>query len=428
MLLSNHPMIRVLKGLKGNPRACVLLEPLWGVPFNLYFPFVSLYMFQLGVPDERIGLLLTVGMLFQMISLVFGSVLVDRIGRRRSTLLFDLLRWSVPTLLWMLAQGFWWFFAAAIFNGLFHCSQVSYHCLLSEDAEPSKLVDIYTWTTVAGLLSVLFAPVAGIMVRSLSLVPALRILYGFAFVLMTAKSILLYRMTTETKQGVIRMEESRSETYGQMLHGYRDVLKQIFRTPATLQILAILVFMQIAGNAMGTFFPLFAVQNAGAPDWLIAYIPMIGSLVMLVFYFTLQHRIDRFPLRRTMAGGLFLFLAGIALFLVSPVLGLAVLIASVLVDATGEALVRPREQSLLVLYVDPQERARVTGLLQVLLIALAAPFGWITGWLSSISRYLPFLLAALMYLLCAVVLLFGRPVEQDALSEKQAGAFNSPGT
>ena len=45
---SNH-MIHTLVTLKGNARACTWTEPLWGIPNNLYLPYVTLYMTALGL-------------------------------------------------------------------------------------------------------------------------------------------------------------------------------------------------------------------------------------------------------------------------------------------------------------------------------------------------------------------------------------------
>ena len=39
--MKNHPLVRALLELRGNPRACVFTEPLWGVPYNLYMPFAA---------------------------------------------------------------------------------------------------------------------------------------------------------------------------------------------------------------------------------------------------------------------------------------------------------------------------------------------------------------------------------------------------
>ena len=59
--IARHPFISALTGLKGNPRACVYTEPLWGIPFNLYGPYVTLYMYALGLGDSRIGLVISIG-------------------------------------------------------------------------------------------------------------------------------------------------------------------------------------------------------------------------------------------------------------------------------------------------------------------------------------------------------------------------------
>ena len=39
-----HPLIQVLADNGGNPRTLVLIEPLWGIPYNLIAPFTTLYM------------------------------------------------------------------------------------------------------------------------------------------------------------------------------------------------------------------------------------------------------------------------------------------------------------------------------------------------------------------------------------------------
>jgi Na+/H+ antiporter NhaD/arsenite permease-like protein len=49
-------------------------------------------------------------------------------------------------------------------------------------------------------------------------------------------------------------------------------------------------------------------------------------------------------------------------------------------------------ESLVALHVDPAERARILGILQMTVMFVSAPFGWIGGLLSSVSRNLPFVL------------------------------------
>ena len=102
--LSGNAVIDTLIHLEGNTRPCLYLEPLWGIPYNLYLPFVSVYMSALGLTPTQIGLLSTLSLVSQMVWSLLGGVLTDKLGRRLCTLIFDTLSWSVPTLLWMLAR------------------------------------------------------------------------------------------------------------------------------------------------------------------------------------------------------------------------------------------------------------------------------------------------------------------------------------
>ena len=58
--MKKHSLFTTLQNLKGNPRGCVYTEPLWGIPFNLYVPYVSVYMLALGVSKEQIGLIASI--------------------------------------------------------------------------------------------------------------------------------------------------------------------------------------------------------------------------------------------------------------------------------------------------------------------------------------------------------------------------------
>src|SRR5674476_518609 len=99
-----HSLFKTLTDLRGNPKACVLTEPLWGIPYQLYAPYVSVYMLDLGLKDSQIGLLVTIGMTMQIFWALLGGAITDKLGRRKTTFFFDFIAWSVPTLIWAIAQ------------------------------------------------------------------------------------------------------------------------------------------------------------------------------------------------------------------------------------------------------------------------------------------------------------------------------------
>ena len=407
-----NPLFNTLITLEGNPRACVYTEPLWGVPYNLYAPYATLFMYSLGVKDSQIGLLLSIGMMVQVLASLAGGIATDKLGRRRTTFIFDVLAWSIPCLLWAFAQNFWWFFIAALFNSMWQVTNNSWGCLLVEDADKKKLVDIYTWITVSGLLAVFFAPLSGFLVSGFSLVPVVRCLYIFSFLSMTAKFIVLNNMSTETTQGKIRMEETKSQSISKMLGEYLGVFKDIISSKPMLTVLAIMFITNTTNMVTTNFFALYVTKNLLIPESWVAYFPMARAAVMLSFIFLLQGRINRLPFRPVMICGIIFYLVGIVTLLLTPSGNTGLLVIYVICEAIGYALLFPRKDSLIALFLDPQKRARVQGLMYVLMLGMTTPFGWLTGLMSEADRSLPFIFSIVLFATCGIFIALSKEMRQ----------------
>ena len=423
--LREHPLFRMLFALQGNPRICVLTEPLWGIPYNLYAPYVGLYMAALGLSDYRIGLVATFGAFFQMFGALFGGIVTDKLGRRRTTFIFDFISWSIPALIWMCAQNFWWFFAAVVFNSMWQVTDNAWSCLLVEDCDPKKLVDVYTWVNVSGLLAVFFAPISSLLVGTFSVVPAVRFLYGVTFVMMTTKFIILYKYCTETGQGRVRLRETKGVSVWKMMGGYRHIFVQILRSPATLAVLALKVLINITQMINTNFFGLYVTRGLGLPPGFVALFPMVRAGVMLLFIFTIQHRLNRMKYRPVMMAGAGLYLVANALLLFTTGLSLWLLVPYILMDAFSCALLIPRQDSLMVLFVDQQERARTLGLMFVITLGFTSPFGALVGRLSELDMKLPFVLNTAIFAMILLLVLLCKPLKehderQQAESEEEA--------
>ena len=164
--LKMHPLLRVLADNRGNPRTLVLIEPLWGIPYNLIAPFATLYMYTQGVADVQIGLILSVTMVVQVLFSFFGGILSDKLGRKFTTMMGDFFGWALACLVWAVSNNFWLFLAAALLNCFEQINQTAWYCLLIEDAHPKDLVGLYTWVNIGGLVAVFFAPLSGLFVSS----------------------------------------------------------------------------------------------------------------------------------------------------------------------------------------------------------------------------------------------------------------------
>lgn len=399
-----HPLLATLTSLRGNERICVLTEPLWAIPFALYTPFFSVYLHALGISDRRIGILLSLAMFCQVFAVLFGGILTDKFGRRMITFVVDLFAWSMPALLWMLAQDFWWFVAAAVFNSLWQVTNVSWNCLMVEDCDKSKLVHIYTWCTIAGLLSVFFAPLASLLVAQYTMITAFRILMAVMAIMMTTKFVILFLLSKETGQGQVRMRETKGVPVSKMLGEYRHLIRQMLKTPETLQILAIMVIINITNTVTLNFFGLYTTQNLGLAEQNLALFPIGRAAVMLLFIFAVQGRLNQLSFKIPMLTGLVLYIASQVVLISAPKDNLAFLLIYVLLEAFAYALVIPQKDSLQVLMIDPAERARIFALLIAAMIGISAPFGWIAGELSQQDRSWPFILNIILFVGCFMLI------------------------
>lgn len=411
MNFRDHPLFATLFNLKGNPRACVYTEPLWGIPYNLYIPYASLYMLALGLDDAKIGLLASIGMAFQVVFAMLSGAITDKFGRKRTTFFADLLCWSVPCLIWAASQNFYFFLVAAIFNGMWRVSANSWTCLLVEDAEPEQMVNIYAWIYISGLLAAFFSPLAGLLVGHFSLVPTVRVLYLFSFVMMTTKFVVMNHFVTETRQGQIRIGETQGQPLRSLLRGYQDVFGQLLRTPRTLVTLGIMLVMSITALINSTFWAILVTERLGIPDEVIVLFPFVKSAMMLVFFFFVLPRVGTKRFLVPMIFGFVCYIVGQCLLIGIPVAlplawVVAALVAAALLEACAAALVGPFADSLVAATIDPAERARIQAILYVIVILLSSPFGWIGGQLSSMNKILPFVLNIALFLIGAVLAIF----------------------
>jgi MFS family permease len=396
-------LINVLRNLRGNPKACVFTEPLWGLSMNLCLPYASVYMLALGLRDADIGLVTTVYMLSQVVFGLLGGIITDKLGRRLTTAVFDFFAWCIPCVIWFLAKDFWFFFGAALVNGMMKITQNSWDCLLVEDAEKEQITKIYSLVIICGQLSALFAPIASILVARLTLVPAVRILYINAFIVMTTKIILLYVFSRETGTGIIRKRETKGKSLFALLAGYGGVLKIIGKSRGTIFSLVIAALVGAVNMVNVTFWQVIASRRLSVPDALLPLFPMFRSILAIVFLFTVIPRLlnnGAAGLKRPLLIGFAAYIVGQAILIITPG-GLgpatcAILCVSLVFDGFGNGSLMMLAESLVALYVNKAERARVMAIQHMVIMLATAPFGWIGGLLSGVSRTLPFALNILL--------------------------------
>lgn len=390
-------LFTVLKNLRGNARGCVLTEPLWGIPYNLYIPYLSVYMRELGLELHEIGLITSIGLVFQIVAALMSGVITDKLGRKRATLIFDILAWSVPTFIWAISQNFYYFLAAAIVNSLWRVTMNSWTCLLVEDTDPQQLIDVYSLIYISGLLVAFFAPLAGVFIDRFSLVPTMRGLLLFAMLMMTIKFVTMNMLVTETRQGVVRMQETRHQNVLTVLKEYGGVFKDLLKARPTILTVGIMIVASICSTISNAFWAPYVKEIVLIPAEHLALFPFVKSGIMLLFFLFVMPRLSSLNFKTPMLLGFAGYLVSLALLVTAPQKSYLALVISVLIEACSLAMIGPFLDKMIVVTVDAKERARIMAIMYVVMIGVTSPFGWIAGNLSEINQLLPFILNMVLF-------------------------------
>jgi MFS family permease len=403
----------ILKSFKGNARGCLVVEPLWGIPYNLFIPYAAVYMLELGCTDEHIGIITSVGLFFQVFFSFISGYITDRLGRKRTTLIFDCIGWSLAVLIWAFAQNFYYFLVASIVNSFFRIVHTSWTCLLVEDTSPEERVHVYTWIQVAGLLAGFFAPIAGWLVKRYGVVPAMRGLYLFAFVSMTSMFFIRNRITHETQMGLIKMQTTKGFNVIEVLDEYRKICMQLLKSPHTMLAFALMLFNNVQITLRNTFSAILYTKGLGLSEETIGMFAATTSAIMLFIYLFVMPTLGKLKVTRPLFWGFVLSIISNGIFVLSPPGKLYLSVLAIVIGATGMALIYPFVESLVANSINDEDRAKVMSILYVLVLGLTTPFGYIGGLLSSVSPKLPFVLIMVTFGISVMLLFILENIERQ---------------
>lgn len=410
--LRNHVLAQTFRELKGNPKWSICTEPLWFIPYSLFMPFQTLYMRKLGLSSVEIGTTVTVGFILQMFCALIGGVITDKMGRRKATVIFDTLGWTVPCLIWAFSQNFWWFLTAAAVNAAFQITNTSWNCLFIEDCPPKHITNAFTLIQMCGMLSVFFSPLAVILVGKYDVVPVMRWLYFIAALSMLAKFLLLYHFGGETQVGKKRMEETKNLSYFSMMKGYGTVFLTMIKSGKMRLVVYLMAFTNIIQIATTNFFSLYVTEKIHLSDELVAVFPVLRTLVMLAFVIGLQNLFQKLRMKVSFLVGFLMYIASHLLLLLTPEKNLLLVMGYTILEAAAYAVIIPRKDALMAHYVEPKERSRIYALYNVLMIGISVPFGSLIGWMFEVNPGLPFLFNIALFGLCILLTMGSRDLSR----------------
>ena len=288
----SHPLWRTLKSLKGNQKACVITEPLWSIPNNLYLPFASMYMVAIGVQDKQIGMVISFGLAMQLIWGLLSGAITDKYGRRKMMLVFGLISWTIPCILWATAKNYPYFLLAVFFNSMWQVTGNCFSCMIIEDSDSKELVNIYTILNLMGLLSGFISPIAGVCIDRFTLVPTMRVIYILSMTMMAIKFILQYHMSYESDTGKQRIKECKDKSVFSLTFGGWGVFVSHLLHPRILLCVIFMALVTCFNIIQATFWPLFITTAYGVSNSMLSVFPLVTSITTIMVYMLVTPHIN----------------------------------------------------------------------------------------------------------------------------------------
>lgn len=388
--------MRFLSDLPRNTRNCIKVEPLWALFGGMIFFYVPLYMKEIGLSEVEMGVINTVNLLFSFVFHFFAGPITNRLGRKRTTLIFDLISWSIPMFIWAVAQNFWYFLIAAGINAFVKVVYVSWYCLLTEDAPQDKRAKAFGLIYLINYATGIFTPITGFLIARFGTISTMRVVYALGLISMTSMFIIRNAFTTETRAGREIMDKHSGLSLPQSLKSYILTISRVFQNRNIILISLVYIITNFI-ISMNFFQILYLKEYLGFSEKAVSITPGINALINVILYILVVPRLSRFAEEKNLAAALGVGLVGSLLFLAIPKNNLFVLIAVAGILAISNFIMQTYRDSVFMNKVGEHEKADLFGAVQTLTALVCIPSGYIGGLAYSISPVIPFILIAVLF-------------------------------
>jgi len=412
---------KLLADLPPNARHSILWEPLWAVPGTISIYYATLYQKAAGLDTLQIGLIASAGLYLAFCAQLVAGGITNRLGRKRTTLIFDLLSWSVPMFIWSFADTFWLFLLAGLCSALSRVVNLSFFLLVTEDATEEQRPRIFAAIKLVVMAAGLLTPLAGVAMAGFGTLPTLRGVYLLGGVSMTALFLIRNHLTVETAAG---HQATAAHASTGILSGLAKGLRMLGLACRTRQLWPVVVICLLTNLAVQI--NLFQVVNL-ADDLhygttSIAALPAVAAITAFACYLGLMPRWRERPMARSVLIGLTVSSLGWLAFLAVPAGGLGVLLVSTVLTAAGPFLLESYRDALVVSSIPPVDRAELSSAIQSATALVAIPSGYLAALLYDHDPQLLFGAVLACYAVSAAVALVLRGQPASAVPQARSAA------
>ena len=249
-----------------NARICLGTFPFWAVPYTIYIYYLSLYLMERGISSSEIASLMTVANASALVFSVVAAPVVDRMGRRNATLVFDLLSSALPCLLFLISGNIVVALIAQMATGMNRIMSTGYYLLMIENTEESNSVSAMNWFNIILVGAGLTTPLAGIVVSRMGVLDGERLFLIISFVCMTVQAIVRHVLVTETPTGIAVKNSKNRFSLSETVRDYGKTIRYMVSNRKVLDAMIInsLIYVYYTvGTTISLFFTPYFSEYRG---------------------------------------------------------------------------------------------------------------------------------------------------------------------
>lgn len=412
---AHHIVSKIIPGLEGNAYTCVLIEPFWAVAYGMIFFYMPLYMKAMGVNEIHMGFINSFGAVLATITSFMAGPITDKLGRKKTTLFFDLISWTAAMTVWALSQNFWYFIIAAGLNAFSKIPSTSWTCLAIEDTPPNKRAVFFGSITIISLASGIFTPVTGFLIDKFGIIISMRGLLVLGCISMTYMFFFRDKHVIETRIGKELMHLHNNISLKEKLLDYFDAMRYIVHNPITAVVLIIMLLTNFQ-LAFQFFLVIYLKSSLGLTAAFTSLIPGIAAVVNLIIYFIFIPKIIKKSETHNLTFGLALSFIGCGLFLFVTRGSFIILFISTVFTAAGNLIMSTFRDTLWNNVIGESERAKIFSACQGLISIISIPSGIIAGFLFKANPIYPFVASFIIFVAAFIFSLYAIKIKNSTLN------------
>lgn len=389
----------LLPNFHRNARTSILTEPLWAIFGTAALFYLVLFMKESGLSTIEIGIIISINLYVSCLVQILAGPIVNRLGRKKATFLFDITSWVIPMAIWAFSDNFWFFLVGYILNATSKVVNVSFWLLATEDSPENERPRVFAAVKMIILVAGLLVPVVGLFIEGFGELPTFRVLFVLGAVAMLAHNLIRNAYSDETTAGVRAMHTHKGTT---LIKGVHESWRLLVASTHNKLLRRVLMFYTATylAFAINIFQAVYLSRDLGFPAVIVGSVPAVAAVAAILCFMFVMPRVElKLSLGRLALVSTLLTCIGWAMFLFVGPEGAMLLLPAVFIANAGMFALESYRDALVVSCVHEEERAGLFAAVQSLTGIVSIPAGIVAALLFEVDPKLLFVTVLGLYVL-----------------------------